>query len=70
MYFEIYERERSVVASLRGSRLMGGGDWRWRLKGPNDEVLASADGYPTRSECERAVMQIKQQIAAAPINFL
>lgn len=69
MYFEIFERERSMVAVLRG-RLMGGGDWRWRLKGPNDEVLASREGYPTRSECERAVMLIKQEVAAAPINFL
>ena len=70
MYFEIYERERSVVASLRGSRLMGGGDWRWRLKRENDEVIASGDGYPTRSQCERAVMMLKQEIAAAPLNFL
>ena len=69
MYFEIYERERSMVAALKG-RLMGGGDWRWRLKGPNDETLASREGYPTRSECERAVMLLKQEIAAAPLKFL
>ncbi|MGZ8281656.1 MAG: YegP family protein [Allosphingosinicella sp.] len=70
MHFEIYERERSVVASLRGSRLMAGGDWRWRLKRDDDQVIASGDGYPTRSECERAVMMMKQEVAAAPINFL
>jgi len=69
MYFEIYERERSMVAALKG-RLMGGGDWRWRLKGANDETLASREGYPTRSECERAVMMLKQEIAAAPLKFL
>ena len=69
MYFEIYERERSVIAALKG-RLMGGGDWRWRLKGTNDETLASREGYPTRSECERAVMLLKQEIAAAPLKFL
>ena len=69
MYFEIYERERSFVAALKG-RLMGGGDWRWRLKGPNDETLASREGYPTRSECERAVMMLKQEISAAPLKFL
>jgi uncharacterized protein YegP (UPF0339 family) len=70
MYFEIYERERSVVASLRGSRLMGGGDWRWRLKGDDDQIVTSGDGYPTRSQCERAVMDLKQQIAAAPLRLL
>jgi uncharacterized protein YegP (UPF0339 family) len=69
MYFEIYERERSVIAALKG-RLMGGGDWRWRLKGQNDETLAAQEGYPTRSECERAVMLLKQEIAAAPLKFL
>ena len=69
MVFEIYERERSVVASLKG-RLMGGGDWRWRLKGAGDEVLAAREGFPTRSECERAVMAYKQEIAAAPVNFV
>ena len=68
MHFEIYERERSRVAALKG-RLMGGGDWRWRLKDAKDETIASADGYPTRSECERAVMLFKQEIAAAPIRF-
>jgi uncharacterized protein YegP (UPF0339 family) len=70
MHFEIYERERSVVASLRGSRLMAGGDWRWRLKRDDDQIVASGDGYPTRSECERAVMMMKQEVAAAPIRFL
>lgn len=70
MHFEIFERERSVVASLRGSRLMAGGDWRWRLKRDDDQIVASGEGYPTRSECERAVMMMKQEIAAAPIRFL
>jgi len=69
MHFEIYERERSRVAALRG-RLMGGGDWRWRLKDRQGATLASGDNYPTRSECERAVMLLKQEIAAAPINFV
>ena len=69
MHFEIYERERSTISLLRG-RLMGGGDWRWRLIGPNNETLASREGFPTRSECERAVMLLKQEVAAALINFL
>ena len=67
MLFEIFERERSVVTQLRG-RLMGGGDWRWRLKTETGEILASGDGYPTRSACEQAIYQLKQQVAAAPIK--
>jgi uncharacterized protein len=69
MHFEIYERERSMVAAIRG-KLMGGGDWRWRLKAANGEVVASGDGYASRSLCERAFHQIKQEVAAAPINFV
>ena len=69
MHFEIFERERSMVSALRG-RLMGGGDWRWRLKKNDEETLASGEGYPTRSECERAIMLLKQEIAAAEIKFL
>ena len=68
MRFEVYERERSTIALLRG-RLMGGGDWRWRLKGEDGAIIASGDGYPTRSDCERAVMMFKQHVAAAPIDF-
>lgn len=69
MQFEIYERERSVVAALRG-RLMGGGDWRWRLKDDRGEIVASGDGYATRTQCEKAVQQLKQEIAVAPITLL
>ena len=69
MHFEIFERERSRVAALRG-RLMGGGDWRWRLKDKSGTTIASGENYPTRSECERAVMNIKQQVAAAEIRFV
>lgn len=69
MHFEIYERERSVVAAIRG-RLMGGGDWRWRLLNDKNEAIASGQGYATRSLCERAVHNLKQEVAAAPINFV
>ncbi len=68
MFFEIYERERSVVAALRG-RLMGGSDWRWQLKSDSGEVIASAHGFPTRSECEKAIARLRQEVAAAPIRI-
>lgn len=67
MYFEIEERERSVVAALRG-RLMGGSDWRWRLRNDGGELIASGDGYPTRSACEQAVEKLRHEVAAAPVR--
>ncbi len=69
MEFEIYERERSLVAALRG-QLMGGGDWRWRLKNAKGEIIASGQGFPTRSECERAVAKLKQDVEAAPVSIV
>jgi len=69
MYFEIYERERSLVAALRG-HLMGGGDWRWQLRDSNNQVIASARGFPTRSAAERAVEKLRQDIEAAPIRVV
>ena len=69
MQFEIFERERSVVAALRG-RLMGGGDWRWRLKNAKGELVATGEGFATRSQCEQAVVKMKQEIATAPISFV
>lgn len=69
MHFEIVEREKSIVANFKG-KLMGGGDWRWRLKSENGEIIAQGDGYATRSQCEKAVAQLKQEVASAPINVL
>ncbi len=68
MHFEIYERERSFIAALRG-HLMGGGDWRWRLKN-GEEIIAEGQGFPTRSACQRAVEKLKEDIDAAPIQFV
>ena len=49
---------------------MAGGDWRWRLKRADDQVVASGEGYPTRSECERAVAKLKQDVEAAPVSIV
>lgn len=52
MKFELYrEAGRNSLASL-----MAGGDWRWRLKANNGQIIAtSGEGYQNRHDCLSAV---------------
>ena len=43
------------------------GDWRWRLRTPNGNVVAdSAEGYRHRADCERGIALTKT-CAEAPV---
>ena len=43
------------------------GDWRWRLRHQNGNVIAdSSEGYRRREDCERGIAIVKEA-AAAPI---
>jgi uncharacterized protein len=36
------------------------GEWRWRLKAKNGEIIAvSSEGYKTRASCEAAIKLVK-----------
>lgn len=44
-----------------------GGDWRWRLRATNGNVVAdSAEGYRRREDCERGIELVKAS-ADAPV---
>lgn len=44
-----------------------GGDWRWRLRTRNGNVVAdSAEGYRNRDDCERGIAIVKA-CAMSPI---
>jgi uncharacterized protein YegP (UPF0339 family) len=44
-----------------------GGDWRWRLRTRNGNVVAdSAEGYRNRDDCERGITIVKAS-AMSPI---
>ena len=70
MHFEIYERERSMVSALRG-RLMGGGDWRWRLERGDGETIAAGDNYPDplRSRARRDAAQARNRRGADQLHL-
>lgn len=56
MYFEIYRQATGLI----GATSNGGGDWRWRLKAPNNRTIAnSGEGYSNRKDCIAAIDLVK-----------
>lgn len=45
------------------------GEWRWRFRGANHEIVASGEGYKSLASCEHAVSLLKASFSA-PVNKL
>jgi uncharacterized protein YegP (UPF0339 family) len=46
-----------------------GGEFRWRLRAQNSQVIAtSGDGYKEKRSCLAAVESVKRDAAAAPVQ--
>ena len=43
------------------------GAWRWRLVAPNNEILASGQGFREKRDCERSVSLVKLYAQEAEI---
>jgi len=47
-----------------------GGEWRWRLRATNGNVVAdSAEGYASREDCEHGIALVKQSQSAAVVDM-
>jgi uncharacterized protein YegP (UPF0339 family) len=47
-----------------------GGEWRWRLRATNGNVLAdSAEGYARREDCEHGIALVQQSRNAAIVDM-
>jgi uncharacterized protein YegP (UPF0339 family) len=44
------------------------GEYRWRFRADNNEVVASGEGYGSRDDCEHAVQLIKDQAPQAQVT--
>lgn len=53
MYFEKYQ---------------SGGQWRWRLKGGNHEIIASGESYFTEANCDHAIALVKSTNSTTPVR--
>ena len=47
-----------------------GGEWRWRLRVPNGNVIAdSAEGYVRREDCEHGIALVRASTDATVIDM-
>ncbi len=44
-----------------------GGEWRWRYRAKNGKIVASGEGYVSRSSVKRGVRRLGWSMAIAPI---
>jgi uncharacterized protein len=53
MYFEKYQ---------------SGGEWRWRLKSANHEIIASGESYLSEADCDHAINLVKGTNVNTPVH--
>ncbi|NKB16205.1 MAG: DUF1508 domain-containing protein [Sphingomonadales bacterium] len=46
-----------------------GGQWRWRLKGANHEIIASGESYYNEQDCNHAINLVKSTTASTPVYY-
>lgn len=67
MYFEIYRQGGASGTDAPGAPA-GGGEWRWRLKGANHEIITSGESYVDHADCLRAVYLVRSTSSHTPIR--
>jgi uncharacterized protein YegP (UPF0339 family) len=45
------------------------GEWRWRLKAANGEILAFGEGYKNKADCQHCIGLIKASSTAPVIEL-
>jgi uncharacterized protein YegP (UPF0339 family) len=55
--FEIFQQESAEGSGMQSDPTAGA--WRWRLKGPNHEVITSGESYAHHADCLRAVRLVR-----------
>ena len=53
MYFEVYQERKPGLSSLLPPEPAA--QWRWRLRGGNNEIIASGESYYNKQDCIYAV---------------
>ncbi|WP_082607813.1 DUF1508 domain-containing protein [Acidovorax sp. Root219] len=65
MQFEIYQVPNKNAVGLLA---MVSGEWRWRLKSANHEIIASGEGYKNKADALHCIDLIKSTTAKTPVN--
>jgi uncharacterized protein YegP (UPF0339 family) len=66
VYYEIYQQGSAPGTGTQSAPTEG--RWRWRLKGPNDETIASGESYEHHADCLRAVYLLRRTCSQTPIR--
>jgi uncharacterized protein len=45
-----------------------GGEWRWRLKAENHQIVASSEGYKEKRDAIESAASMKRWVANAAMN--
>ena len=61
MYFEIYRQ-------FKGTPSTGKGQWRWRLRAGNHEIIASGESYVNKADCLHVIELIKDVQGETPVK--
>ncbi len=59
MYFEICQQTQGLMSST-------GGQWRWRLRAANNEIIASGESYRNKQDCLAAIALVKSANTNTP----
>ena len=46
------------------------GKFRWRLKAPNGEIIATSEAYESKAGCEKGIASVKENAAKAILQDL
>jgi uncharacterized protein YegP (UPF0339 family) len=46
------------------------GEYRWRFKAPNGEIVAASEGYTSKQSCQGSIQLIKMYSPVAPVYDL
>ncbi len=72
-----FETRPEINSNLKGGNIMKyeiykdrRGEWRWRLRARNGEVIASGEGYRRRVDCVHSIRLIKKSAKAVMIDLV
>jgi len=52
---------------VRNAKMDSSGKFRWRLKAPNGEIIASGEAYESKDSCKNGINSIKTNAPKAEI---
>jgi uncharacterized protein YegP (UPF0339 family) len=44
------------------------GQFRWRLRAPNGEIIAQGEGYASKQGCQSGIDAVKKYAPGAPVS--